>query len=292
MRPARTVRGKPLERRLWASPTRVRPRIKWRWPVKSLNGCRRISALFLFVNISALHQPNCFYLPGANEDTPETQAAALAYVDRCLPPLFAAMRGVRPSLAIICSDHGTAYGEDGYWAIASAIPSSGRFPTPNLFCRRKSIMSDLNHMLARNALSCPIPTRIRTRPHIGRSEAGPVARCLGRGGPRRAVSVPAHSLLRDALRLLQSVHDRQPEQASLEPQYLDALERQARQVREALGDASISRAWRSAAERRPIWTRPGLDMLFDIAERRVRRGLGRDSHFGGDFAADIGPGAR
>lgn len=70
--------------------------------------------LFLFLNASALHQPNCFYLSGATEDSPQTQAAALAYVDSCLPPLFRAMQRRAPVLTILCSDHGTAYGEDGY----------------------------------------------------------------------------------------------------------------------------------------------------------------------------------
>jgi hypothetical protein len=70
--------------------------------------------IFLFVNISALHQPNCIFEPGATSDTPVTQAAALAYVDRQLPPLFGALRRRGPTLAIICSDHGTAYGEEGY----------------------------------------------------------------------------------------------------------------------------------------------------------------------------------
>jgi hypothetical protein len=70
--------------------------------------------IFLFVNVSALHQPNCIFLPGATSDTPETQAAALAYVDRQLPPLFRALQRRGPTLAIVCSDHGTAYGEDGY----------------------------------------------------------------------------------------------------------------------------------------------------------------------------------
>jgi len=48
-------------------------------------------------------------------NTPATQAAALAYVDRQLPPLFQALQRRGPTLVIICSDHGTAYGEDGYF---------------------------------------------------------------------------------------------------------------------------------------------------------------------------------
>lgn len=79
--------------------------------LESLPTERRV---FLFVNISALHQPNRFYLPGAEEDSIESHAAALSYVDSQLPPLFAALRRRSPTLAIVCSDHGTAYGEDGY----------------------------------------------------------------------------------------------------------------------------------------------------------------------------------
>lgn len=71
--------------------------------------------LFLFINVSALHQPNCMYCDGAREDSPRTQAAALAYVDRQLPALFAALSRRAPLLCVLCSDHGTAYGEDGYW---------------------------------------------------------------------------------------------------------------------------------------------------------------------------------
>jgi hypothetical protein len=73
--------------------------------------------LFLLLNVAALHQPNWFHLPGAAEehgDTRASHAAALEYVDRHLPPLLAAMSARRPCFAIVCSDHGTAYGEDGY----------------------------------------------------------------------------------------------------------------------------------------------------------------------------------
>ncbi|RJL30150.1 STM4013/SEN3800 family hydrolase [Bailinhaonella thermotolerans] len=74
--------------------------------------------LFLLVNVASLHQPNWFHLPGATRehgDSRESHAAALEYVDRHIGRLFAAMtsRG-RPCLAIVCSDHGTAYGEDGH----------------------------------------------------------------------------------------------------------------------------------------------------------------------------------
>ncbi|RFU42969.1 metalloenzyme domain-containing protein [Actinomadura logoneensis] len=71
--------------------------------------------LFLLLNVSALHQPNWFYLDGATRESGDTRAshaAALRYVDARLPRLLGALR--RPSLVIICSDHGTAYGEDGH----------------------------------------------------------------------------------------------------------------------------------------------------------------------------------
>ncbi|MFC3965588.1 STM4013/SEN3800 family hydrolase [Nocardia jiangsuensis] len=73
--------------------------------------------LFLFVNVSALHQPNWFHLPGATRadgDSRATHAAALEYVDRHIGRLFAAASARRRCWAIVCSDHGTAYGDDGY----------------------------------------------------------------------------------------------------------------------------------------------------------------------------------
>jgi hypothetical protein len=70
--------------------------------------------VFLFVNVSAIHQPNRFYVPGAAADTVESHAAALEYADGHLARLFAGLRRRGPWLAVVCSDHGTAYGEDGY----------------------------------------------------------------------------------------------------------------------------------------------------------------------------------
>ncbi|MEU8247399.1 STM4013/SEN3800 family hydrolase [Nonomuraea sp. NPDC048916] len=72
----------------------------------------RREPVFLFVNVSAIHQPNHFYLPGATTDSRRSHAAALEYVDRHIGRLYALMR--RPCLVIVCSDHGTAYGEDGH----------------------------------------------------------------------------------------------------------------------------------------------------------------------------------
>jgi len=71
--------------------------------------------LFLLLNVASLHQPNWFYLDGATPshgDTRASHAAALRHVDAQLGRLFALMR--RPCFVIVCSDHGTAYGEDGH----------------------------------------------------------------------------------------------------------------------------------------------------------------------------------
>lgn len=72
------------------------------------------SRVFLFVNFSAIHQPNHFYVEGATTDDLTTHAAALEAVDRALPPLLEALRVRGPTLIVACSDHGTAYGEDGH----------------------------------------------------------------------------------------------------------------------------------------------------------------------------------
>ena len=74
---------------------------------------------FLFINVSAIHQPNYFYLkqtaPSNKQDTLESHAAALRYVDQQLPILQAALAcRERPTFIICCADHGTTYGEEGY----------------------------------------------------------------------------------------------------------------------------------------------------------------------------------
>ncbi len=103
--------------------------------------CARLEAVpkskraFVFVNVSALHQPNKHYLPGATADSKESQAAALRYVDSQLPPLFAAMRERGPSLCIISSDHGEAYGDDGYFGHRLAHPSVWTVPYAQLVLR-------------------------------------------------------------------------------------------------------------------------------------------------------------
>lgn len=88
--------------------------------------------LFLFINVSALHQPNRFYISGAADDSIASHAAALEYVDRCLPPLFDAARARAKTFCIVCSDHGTAYGEDGFSGHRLAHPSVWNVPYAEL----------------------------------------------------------------------------------------------------------------------------------------------------------------
>lgn len=73
-----------------------------------------VPRVFLFLNISAIHQPNYFYENGASQDNLSTHAAALRYVDSELAPLFEQISKKQDTFVIICSDHGTAYGESGY----------------------------------------------------------------------------------------------------------------------------------------------------------------------------------
>lgn len=70
--------------------------------------------LFVFLNAAACHAPHHFYVEGATRDSADTQRAALAEFDSHLPRLFGAMQARAPVLTIICADHGTAFGDDGY----------------------------------------------------------------------------------------------------------------------------------------------------------------------------------
>lgn len=70
--------------------------------------------VFLFINVSAIHEPNWFYGSEKGPDTLATHTAALVAVDRALGRLFEQLKRRGPTFAIVCSDHGTAYGEDGY----------------------------------------------------------------------------------------------------------------------------------------------------------------------------------
>lgn len=71
--------------------------------------------LFTFLNVAAIHAPNRCYRETPGNDDLESHRAALCHVDAQLPGLLNAVRArPRPTFFIVCSDHGTAYGEDGY----------------------------------------------------------------------------------------------------------------------------------------------------------------------------------
>lgn len=89
--------------------------------VERINTLHGEKKFFLFINISAIHQPNYFYLDDSRVDSLESHRAALRYVDSCLPPLFDCLRSRGDSFCIFCSDHGTAYGEKGYTGHRAAL---------------------------------------------------------------------------------------------------------------------------------------------------------------------------
>jgi hypothetical protein len=95
--------------------------------------------VFLFVNVAALHQPNHFYLAdGPPRDSRASHAAALRHVDAHLPRLLAAVARRGPAFCIVCSDHGTAYGEDGFRGhrlaheVVTTVPYAEAFVSPDI----------------------------------------------------------------------------------------------------------------------------------------------------------------
>lgn len=71
--------------------------------------------IMLYINFSALHYPNYFYVPGTKRDSRQAHATALCLIDKQLGRLFEAFAQLGQTFVICCSDHGTCYGEDGVW---------------------------------------------------------------------------------------------------------------------------------------------------------------------------------
>lgn len=90
------------------------PRNQIDFAVKKLGEIPERELVMMYINISAIHYPNYFYLEGERKDSVESHGAALRYVDRELERLFEAFRKKGDTFVICCSDHGTCYGEDGY----------------------------------------------------------------------------------------------------------------------------------------------------------------------------------
>ena len=110
----------------------------------------RDEKIFLFINVSAIHQPNYFYTrqpqpatpaPSGTPKPPDTldsHAAALRYVDTQLPLLFSALQATnRDTFCIICSDHGTAYGENNYQGHRVGHPSVWDVPMTTFLLKPK-----------------------------------------------------------------------------------------------------------------------------------------------------------
>ena len=71
---------------------------------------------FTFINASAMHQPNWFYDGEDAQDTLASHTEALIAFDQALSEVISSIANTnRPCLCVLCSDHGTAYGEEGYY---------------------------------------------------------------------------------------------------------------------------------------------------------------------------------
>jgi hypothetical protein len=82
--------------------------------VKALNAQPRDQRVFLFVNFAATHPPTHIYIKGEERDSSQSQMAALISIDHEIGRLVAALRQRAPCLLIMCSDHGTTFGEEGF----------------------------------------------------------------------------------------------------------------------------------------------------------------------------------
>lgn len=83
---------------------------------------------FLFINVSAIHQPNCHYLPDCQTDGLESHRAALRYVDSTFPILLDALKRRSRVFGAVFGDHGTAYGEDGFYGHRNGLSSVMNVP--------------------------------------------------------------------------------------------------------------------------------------------------------------------
>lgn len=98
--------------------------------------------IFLYLNVSAIHYPNYFYLepemrrqpiPAYQRDTKESHRLALRYADSELSRLFDAFRKKGETFVICCSDHGTCYGEDGCYSHGINHPMVNTIPYQHFF---------------------------------------------------------------------------------------------------------------------------------------------------------------
>lgn len=77
--------------------------------VSVINSIPADTRIMMYINFDAIHYPNYHYVDGAKEDSLETHAAALRYIDARLQKLFDVFRRRSKTFVIATSDHGTCY---------------------------------------------------------------------------------------------------------------------------------------------------------------------------------------
>lgn len=85
------------------------------WIGKVVPKVEKDKRILMYLNVDTIHYPNYFYAESEKNDTKETHRAALGYVDQRVENLFNIFRKRGDTFVILCSDHGTCYGEDGYY---------------------------------------------------------------------------------------------------------------------------------------------------------------------------------
>ncbi len=140
------------------------------------------------------------------EDSRDSHAAALDYVDSQLARLFAAGRRAGAGRASRSSAPTTAPPTARTATPATASPTrwSGPSRTPSSSCNRDELVTGT--MPRRLALP-GLPLRLPAQDRLPAARPRPPLRDVWAAEPpRRAVPLPARAVLRDALRLLQPVH--------------------------------------------------------------------------------------
>jgi hypothetical protein len=91
------------------------PRVQVQKAVSVITDLEPTKRVLMFINLSATHEPTFIFQKGASQDSPDTQLLALEAVDKELESLLSAFRARGGALCIFCSDHGEAFGEDGFY---------------------------------------------------------------------------------------------------------------------------------------------------------------------------------
>jgi len=113
-----TVLPKPFDEAHWSHEMGVTSphasRLQFALAAERLAAVPSTQRAFVFVNASATHPPTRIFVKGAVQESVATQIAALSELDRHLPVLLDGFRARGGAVGIVCSDHGTCFGEDGW----------------------------------------------------------------------------------------------------------------------------------------------------------------------------------